>query len=284
MPLLLLYGPPLSGKSLAAQEIALAARQRGLDARVLTDDSVGFTPKMLFTQPGAVHARLKQQVLQFLSQDRLAIVDFVNCTKSFRYELFCIARTCRTRNCVLAPKAAFRQGVAAEELLRPSREQYARILEAHSLMLKFFEPGGAASGEEGQREATAAKRAEGPFSAEIWGSGWTYESYTDICSRLEPLLPEQKADNPVFLFSLDDSAKASENSLSAVCGAVLEYLYPTPKKNAKRKKATERLEVQDDPAQARPEAFGFRGPQGTSAEVEEELLRRITPILSSYLP
>jgi len=282
MPLLLLHGPPLSGKSLAAQEVVRLSREKGHEARLLDDDSVGFTPGLLFAQPGAVHARLKQQVSQFLSRDRLVVVDFVNCTKSFRYELFCLARDRGTRNCILAPGGVFHDGVASEEWLRPSRERYGEIVTAHTLLLKGFPPSG-------QRSAPANLAGPGFATTSLVrdpDTGWTYESYLDICSRLEPLLPDQKADNPVFLFptKFAESGSDSESPLTLVCEEVLNYLYPLQRRDGKRRLDQERQGVGDRQSIVSSQECGVRGPQGTSTALEEKLLQRMIPILADYLP
>ena len=44
---------------------------------------------------------IKSNIEKFLSQDTIVIVDSMNYIKGYRYELFCLARSCKTTNCLL---------------------------------------------------------------------------------------------------------------------------------------------------------------------------------------
>lgn len=102
MPLLLLFGQPLTGKSKTAAQIQQEAVSRGLDSIVVDLELMGCTTKDLTESIGTVRTRLRQLVAQYLSKERLVIVDHTNHTKSFRYELFCIARERKTTNCIVS--------------------------------------------------------------------------------------------------------------------------------------------------------------------------------------
>lgn len=102
MPLLLLFGQPLTGKSRVAAQIQQEAVARELDSVVIDLGLMGCTSKDLTENIGTVRTRLRQLVAQYLSKERLVIVDHTNHTKSFRYELFCIARERKTTNCIVS--------------------------------------------------------------------------------------------------------------------------------------------------------------------------------------
>ncbi|EES98295.1 RNA polymerase II elongator complex associated protein KTI12 [Giardia duodenalis] len=102
MPLLLLFGQPLTGKSKTAALIQQEAVARGLESVVIDLGLMGCTIKDLTGNIGTVRTRLRQLVAQYLSKERLVIVDHTNHTKSFRYELFCIARERKTTNCIVS--------------------------------------------------------------------------------------------------------------------------------------------------------------------------------------
>lgn len=102
MPLLLLFGQPLTGKSKIAAQIHQEALTRGLDSVIIDLELMGCAIKDLTENIGTVRTRLRQLVSQYLSKERLVIVDHTNHTKSFRYELFCIARERKTTNCIVS--------------------------------------------------------------------------------------------------------------------------------------------------------------------------------------
>ncbi|EFO63862.1 DRL1 protein [Giardia lamblia P15] len=102
MPLLLLFGQPLTGKSKVAAQIQQEAVVRKLDSVVIDLELMGCTNRDLTENIGTVRTRLRQLVAQYLSKERLVIVDHTNHTKSFRYELFCIARERKTTNCIVS--------------------------------------------------------------------------------------------------------------------------------------------------------------------------------------
>ena len=67
----------------------------------VSPDSLGFSPSEQISESSNMHKQLHAFVSRHLNNDSLTIVDFSNHTKSFRYELFCIARERKTRFCVL---------------------------------------------------------------------------------------------------------------------------------------------------------------------------------------
>ncbi|KAH0574939.1 Chromatin associated protein KTI12 [Spironucleus salmonicida] len=98
MPLLLLYGKPNSGKSeLATQVQDLSS----MSTKVVSPDSLSFTPEEQVKRQIELFRSIYSFVQQFLNDETLVIVDCTNHTKSFRYELFCVARERKTRFAVL---------------------------------------------------------------------------------------------------------------------------------------------------------------------------------------
>ncbi|TNJ26354.1 Chromatin associated protein KTI12 [Giardia muris] len=101
MPLVLLVGQPLRDRRDCAGALLELARSRGVDAMVIDDALLGCQPADVVDAIGTLRTRLRQTVVQYLSPSRLVIVDHTNHTKSFRYELHCVAKEKRTSNCTV---------------------------------------------------------------------------------------------------------------------------------------------------------------------------------------
>ncbi|GFO04337.1 protein kti12 homolog [Plakobranchus ocellatus] len=105
MPLVVMCGFPASGKSKRAQEVAefLKTKTKG-NVHIVEDHPEGINRNEIYTdshKERETRGNLKSHVQRLLTKDDIVIVDSMNYIKGFRYELYCVTKSCRTPHCVI---------------------------------------------------------------------------------------------------------------------------------------------------------------------------------------
>jgi protein KTI12 len=122
MPLVVLCGPPCSGKTRRAQALAEAARRRGVDSvELVNEESLKISRTQAYASANAekdARSLFRATVQRLLSTRTLVLADSLNLFKSMRYELYCRAREVATSSCVVfcdTPAERCREWNAARE-------------------------------------------------------------------------------------------------------------------------------------------------------------------------
>lgn len=106
MPLVVLCGYPASGKTTRSQQLRDYLAKKHPSKKVITVDDHHDEIKRDSIYSDSHREResrsnLKSSVQRYLNKDDVVIVDSVNYIKGFRYELYCVTKSCRTPHCVL---------------------------------------------------------------------------------------------------------------------------------------------------------------------------------------
>eukprot|EP00873_Tetraselmis_striata_P043594 jgi/Tetstr1/463858/TSEL_008670.t1 len=104
MALVVLCGHPASGKSGLAGALADALRAAGREVMVVGEESAALDRNVAYQDSVAekqARGALKSAVEHAVTRSRVVIFDSLNNIKGYRYELWCIARSCGTRYCML---------------------------------------------------------------------------------------------------------------------------------------------------------------------------------------
>ncbi|KAI1706404.1 chromatin associated protein KTI12 domain-containing protein [Ditylenchus destructor] len=106
MPLLVITGPPASGKSTIVDRLAANFKAKGFDKiTVINDqDNSSFSREIYnnFKMEKEHRSSLRSAIERHLTKDHLVICDSLNYVKGFRYELFCVAKQNETTYAVLS--------------------------------------------------------------------------------------------------------------------------------------------------------------------------------------
>ncbi|CAD5110920.1 unnamed protein product [Dimorphilus gyrociliatus] len=105
MPLIILSGFPSSGKSKIANELVkFFTEDKQKNVKLFGDDQLKIKKNAVYSnshQEKEVRGNLKSFVQRHLSKDCLVILDSLNYIKGYRYELFCVTKSCQTPQCVI---------------------------------------------------------------------------------------------------------------------------------------------------------------------------------------
>ncbi|XP_005093847.1 protein KTI12 homolog [Aplysia californica] len=106
MPLVVMCGFPASGKTTRCQQLCshLSSQFPSKQVHVVNENAEGSSRNELYAnshKEREVRGDLKSSVQRLLSKDDVVILDSMNYIKGFRYELFCVTKSCRTPHCVI---------------------------------------------------------------------------------------------------------------------------------------------------------------------------------------
>ncbi|CAL6007655.1 Chromatin_associated protein KTI12 [Hexamita inflata] len=102
MPLIMLFGQPGHAQDELVKQVLNLATQSNYPVSEVSPTILGFSQSELISKQSYLNKQLYQAVQNHLSQQHLVIVNHSNHLKSFRYELFCLAREKKTSSCVLS--------------------------------------------------------------------------------------------------------------------------------------------------------------------------------------
>ena len=96
MPLIVMVGIPCSGKTTRATQISeYMQKEQKQEVQIINEEFLGLNKAEYLVnaqQEKILRASLKSNVEKYLSSQRVVIIDSMNYFKSFRYELYCLAR------------------------------------------------------------------------------------------------------------------------------------------------------------------------------------------------
>lgn len=106
MPLVILCGFPVSGKTSRAGELQkyLAENFPQQTVHVVSDHSLNVNRNEVYVSSHMekeVRGSLKSAVQRLLNKDDVVILDSLNYIKGVRYELYCVSKGCHTTQCVI---------------------------------------------------------------------------------------------------------------------------------------------------------------------------------------
>lgn len=104
MPLVVMCGYPASGKTTRCKQLSEYVHSHFPDKHVhiISDNLENKHDVYSNTQKEReIRGVLKSNVQRLLSKDNIVILDALNYIKGFRYELYCVAKSCRTTHCVI---------------------------------------------------------------------------------------------------------------------------------------------------------------------------------------
>ncbi|XP_071139341.1 protein KTI12 homolog [Mytilus edulis] len=139
MPFVLICGFPSSGKSTRAQQ--LKEHFKAKTVNVISDHSIGVDRNSVYAdskKEKEIRGTLKSSVQRLLNTDDIVMLDSLNYIKGYRYELYCITKSCKTPHCVLLCDIS-KDKAKEWNSLKPEEDKYTdEILDA--LFMRFEEP------------------------------------------------------------------------------------------------------------------------------------------------
>jgi protein KTI12 len=107
MPLIVMCGRPSTGKSTRAREIKAYIEEhvKDMEVVIINEESLGMDRGKCYAdsiREKEMRALFRSNVEKLLTSKNVVILDTVNFIKGVRYELYCLARTAKSTNCVVA--------------------------------------------------------------------------------------------------------------------------------------------------------------------------------------
>lgn len=127
MPLIVLCGYPLSGKTTFARKLESKCEQKKVVCKRRGDDDLNEPRDVLYKDSKAektTRARLRTEIERALDNESLVICDSLNYIKGFRYELFCLARALNTQYALVFCVSSQEQVVQRNNILKQKNEDY----------------------------------------------------------------------------------------------------------------------------------------------------------------
>lgn len=106
MPLVILCGFPVSGKTTRANELCKYMSNHHAERKIhfISDHSLGVARNEVYScshKEREMRGSLKSSVQRCLNREDVVILDSLNYIKGFRYELYCVTKACQTTQCVI---------------------------------------------------------------------------------------------------------------------------------------------------------------------------------------
>ncbi len=105
MPLVVMVGPPCSGKTLNALKIKnFLEKEKGKEVFLINEEYLDLVKEEAYkdsTFEKMHRAKLKSEAERSLDDKCVVILDSLNYIKGYRYELYCIVRNLKTRHCLV---------------------------------------------------------------------------------------------------------------------------------------------------------------------------------------
>ncbi|XP_050397233.1 protein KTI12 homolog [Patella vulgata] len=142
MPLVIICGLPCSGKTKRTNELKeyLCENEPSRSVHVVTDDPATLKNDVYSDSQKEKISRgnLKSAVQRLLNKDDFVILDSLNYIKGFRYELYCVTKSCQTPHCVVLCDISPEKAAKLNEDRDKSEKYETNIFEG--LVQRFEEP------------------------------------------------------------------------------------------------------------------------------------------------
>ncbi|KAK8789894.1 hypothetical protein WA158_006674 [Blastocystis sp. Blastoise] len=101
----MMCGYPCSGKSTIASQIKTFLEGKGKEVSLINFETMHLNRNDIYGQQYGseknAHELIKTEVSRVLRSDNYVILDTMNLIKGYRYEMYCIARACRSTKCLV---------------------------------------------------------------------------------------------------------------------------------------------------------------------------------------
>ncbi|KAL0859122.1 hypothetical protein ABMA27_010958 [Loxostege sticticalis] len=109
MPLIIICGTPVSGKTTRAKELSqFFKNQHGKEVEIISEDEaiekLGYDKNNTYLdsqKEKRVRGYLKSEVLRLIGKDNVVILDGSNYIKGYRYELYCASKASKSTQCTV---------------------------------------------------------------------------------------------------------------------------------------------------------------------------------------
>jgi len=140
MPLVVVCGFPASGKTTRSKQLKeyLSEHYPSKKVHIVNENASGTIRNDLYANSHTertMRGDLKSSAQRLLTKDDVVILDSLNYIKGFRYELFCVTKSCRTPQCVIYCVTSSETS-KQWNLTRPEEEQYDTAL-LDELIMRF---------------------------------------------------------------------------------------------------------------------------------------------------
>ncbi|EME30024.1 Protein KTI12 [Galdieria sulphuraria] len=143
MPLIVLCGYPLSGKTTFARKLESICEQKKVACFSKSDGDLNEPRDLLYRDSKAektTRARLRTEIERVLDKESLVICDSLNYIKGYRYELFCLARSLNTQYALVFCISSREQVMQRNYLLKQENGDYYSDEVLRGLMERFEPP------------------------------------------------------------------------------------------------------------------------------------------------
>ncbi|GJQ12628.1 hypothetical protein GpartN1_g4419.t1 [Galdieria partita] len=143
MPLIVLCGYPLSGKTTFARKLESICEQKKVTCKLRGDGDLHEPRDLLYKDSMAektTRARLRTEIERVLDKESLVICDSLNYIKGYRYELFCLARSLNTQYALVFCNSSKKQVEQRNYHLKQENEDYYSDEILQGLMERFEPP------------------------------------------------------------------------------------------------------------------------------------------------
>lgn len=140
MPLVIVCGPPLSGKTTRSKQLIehFTTTKPSLPIHLINEESLHLEKSVVYSNSNEekkARSVLFGAVERHLSKNTLVILDSLNYIKGFRYQAYCIARAIGTLHCVL-----YCSGNLEQSLQRNRTSEWYLEEQINELCMRFEEP------------------------------------------------------------------------------------------------------------------------------------------------
>ena len=144
MPLIVVCGVPVSGKTYRTNEIVsklepVLSDNHWTGINLVNDENSGivYADYGDFTKEKEARGKIRSQAEKYVDKDSITIIDSPNYIKGFRYELWCVARAAGTNCCCIVPVGNYDECRARNT--KRTGETYTRQ-QLDELILRWEEP------------------------------------------------------------------------------------------------------------------------------------------------
>ncbi|XP_013185913.1 protein KTI12 homolog [Amyelois transitella] len=148
MPLIIICGTPVSGKTTRAKELKeYFEKQHSKSVAIVSEDEsikkLGYTKNETYLdsqKEKRVRSYLKSEVIRIIGKDNVVILDGSNYIKGYRYELYCASKASKSTQCTVYTIRNHEEAWADNQKRPESEEPYTEEVFNALSRLRFEEP------------------------------------------------------------------------------------------------------------------------------------------------